>query len=157
LIDYNIIKNIKIFEFLSNEDINKLSGIIEEVILPTNTFIFKEGDIGHEMYCIKKGIVEISKTVVANKRKPIAKLHTGQFFGEMALFDEQPRSANILTLEETLLFKITKKSFSSFLNLYPKIGVKIYKSLVTELCERVRNTDDKIQENIFWGFVSKSR
>ncbi|HPG29319.1 MAG TPA: cyclic nucleotide-binding domain-containing protein [bacterium] len=157
MIDIHLLKNINIFSDLTEDDLTKICGIVEEQSFPENFFIFREGDRGHEMFLIVSGSVEISRNIVADKRKPIVTLHRGQFFGEMTLFDEEPRSANVMTMEKSLFLKITKKSFSNFLELNPVMGFKIYKRFVHELCSRVRITDDKIQERIFWGFVSKTQ
>ena len=102
MIDINLLKNINIFSDLSEGDLIKISGIVEEQSFPENFFIFREGDRGHEMFCIVSGSVEISRNIVADKRKPIVTLHRGQFFGEMTLFDEEPRSANVMTIEKWL-------------------------------------------------------
>jgi len=118
-VDINLLKNINIFSDLNDNDLMKISGIVEEQNFPENFFIFREGDRGHEMFCIVSGSVEISRNIVADKRKPIVTLKPGQFFGEMTIFDEEPRSANVMTLEKSVFLKITKKSFSSFLELNP--------------------------------------
>jgi len=155
--DFKILKTINLFADLDEDELLKLNNIVEVIEVEPHRFVCLEGDTKSDMYCIMSGTVEVSKNIVADKRKPLVTLSAGQFFGEMSLFDNRPRSANVMTLEKTLLFRINHNTFEDFTQLYPNIGQKIYKRFVRELCQRIRVTADKVQERIFWGFVSKSQ
>lgn len=77
--------------------------------------IFREGDLGQEMYIILSGSVEIT---VEREGKPlvIARLGQGDFFGEMAVLEEEPRSGTAVALEPTLVVALTQESFRRLLN-----------------------------------------
>lgn len=91
-----------------------MSGI-ETVNFPAGTIIFKEGDQPDGVYFILSGGVEISRTE-AGAKVPLAKLGTDAVFGEMALIDNQPRSATVTTIAPTQCMKGTKDNFNALMN-----------------------------------------
>jgi len=101
--------------------------------------IFREGDIGTEMYVVHEGRVEILRSV-ASERVQIAILEKGDFFGEMSLLEELPRTATARVLEDTTLIEINGALFDRMLRRNPEIGVRIMR----KLSRRVRETDDSL-------------
>ncbi len=99
--------------------------------------IFEEGDLGTEMYVIHEGRVEILRTV-ANERRQMAVLDKGDFFGEMSLLEELPRSAAARALVDTTLIEINGALFDRMLRRNPEIGVRIMR----KLSRRVRKADE---------------
>ncbi len=99
--------------------------------------VFREGDLGTEMYVIHEGKVEILRTV-ANERLQMAVLEKGDFFGEMSLLEELPRSATARALEDTTLIEINGALFDRMLRRNPEIGVRIMR----KLSRRVREADE---------------
>ncbi|MBI5206931.1 MAG: Crp/Fnr family transcriptional regulator [Candidatus Firestonebacteria bacterium] len=97
--------------------------------------IFKEGDIGEEMYIIQEGEVKITKTVKGTERV-LSYLKTGEFFGEMAVIDKEPRSANVVASQDnTKVIIIHKDVFESQIQKNPKIAMRILKKMSMRLRE----------------------
>ncbi len=107
--------------------------------VPKGEIIFKEGDLGEEMYFIRKGKVKISKGEEANE-KVLAILKDGDFFGEMALIDGSPRSATATAIEDTDLLIIDKESFTAKINENPLIAY-----VMEVLTKRLRTCDEKLK------------
>jgi CRP-like cAMP-binding protein len=101
--------------------------------------VFREGDIGTEMYVVHEGRVEILRTV-ESERVQIAVLEKGDFFGEMSLLEELPRTATARVLEDTTLIEINGALFDRMLRRNPEIGVRIMR----KLSRRVRNADEAL-------------
>ncbi len=99
--------------------------------------VFSEGDLGTEMYVIHEGQVEILRTV-ADERRQMAVLEKGDFFGEMSLLEELPRSATARALVDTTLIEINGALFDRMLRRNPEIGVRIMR----KLSKRVREADE---------------
>jgi len=115
----------------------------------TGDVIFKEGDPGKTMYVIQTGKVEVYTKV--NKQKTVlAELGPGSIFGEMALIDEQPRSASIRALTEVICLEITELRFKYLLENVPEWMQKFFHILVS----RLRVTDQK-QKSLPQYVVSK--
>jgi len=96
--------------------------------------IFREGDLGTEMYVVHQGRVEILRTI-DEERVRIALLEKGDFFGEMSLLEELPRTATARALEETTLIEINGALFDRMLRRNPEIGVRIMRKLSRRLRE----------------------
>ncbi|WP_032913007.1 cyclic nucleotide-binding domain-containing protein [Leptospira santarosai] len=85
------------------------------IFLPGD-IIFRKGDIGHNLYILSEGKVEI---LSKNDAEVIATLSEGQFFGEFALVTEEPRSATVRSVGISELYTLSKEDFLRVLNLYP--------------------------------------
>lgn len=100
--------------------------------------IFKEGEKGDNMYVIQSGKVKITKKT-GDVDLTIATLETGEIFGEMALFDKLPRSANASADGEARVLNIDKKKFFSTVSRDPSLVFKIMEST----SQRIRNLNDE--------------
>lgn len=103
--------------------------------------IFAEGDSGNEMYIIHQGRVSISKRA-KKAEQTLATLLEGDFFGEMALFTDQMRSATATVLESSVILELDRKSFEFMINNNTDFAV----NMIRKLSERLRNADNQIME-----------
>jgi CRP-like cAMP-binding protein len=102
-------------------------------------FIFREGDAGNEMYIIESGLVEILRNVRGSE--PIAVLEPGDFFGEMAILEDQPRFAAARAKGNCRLLKIDREAFAELLQQNFEIAVRIMRKLAM----RLRRTEQNLQ------------
>ncbi len=129
-----VLKDIDLFASLSDEDVVLLANIIEEVSFKKGQDIFKEGDPGEAMYGIIQGAVLVHKG-----NTDLAVLRNKEYFGEMAVLDNEPRSATVTALKDTTLLKLSSDDFYSLL--FDKI--EITKSIFAVLVRRLRETSAK--------------
>jgi CRP-like cAMP-binding protein len=94
--------------------------------------IFREGDLGNEMFIIQSGKVKISKQL-KDGEKTLVILGPGDFFGEMAVIDKDVRSANATALEGSRLIALDEEVFEMHMQSNPKIVKKILKNLTARL------------------------
>jgi CRP-like cAMP-binding protein len=99
-------------------------------------FIFREGDLGTEMFIVAEGKVEISSHV-GDEERILAVLEKGDFFGEMSLLEELPRAASVRALTDLKLLTINGSTFDQMLQGNPEIAVRMMRSL----SRRLRETD----------------
>ena len=93
-----LLSMVDVFTGLEDHELELLSRVAQEVSLPSDTIIFRQGDRGDKMYLVTSGIIEIWKTEGHDiKGSRLARLKQGEIFGEMALFDKEPRSATAIT------------------------------------------------------------
>ena len=104
-----ILKKIPLFEELTEEDHAEIIKHITMQYFPANHLLFEEGGIGDKLYIIKSGMVKVFHP--AEPDKAIAMLGPNEFFGEMALFEDRPRSASTMTTEESEIFLLEKADF----------------------------------------------
>jgi CRP/FNR family cyclic AMP-dependent transcriptional regulator len=98
--------------------------------------IFREGDTGNEMFIIQSGRVRITKNV-KGEDTTLVELGSGDFFGEMAVIDKEPRSANAIAVESSRLIALDEEVFEMHMQTNPKIVKKILKNLT----QRLRNSN----------------
>lgn len=95
--------------------------------------IFREGDMGNEMYIIQSGKVKITKQLKNGEEKTLVILGPGDFFGEMAVIDKDVRSANAVALDASRLIALDEEVFEMHMQTNPKIVKKILKNLTSRL------------------------
>jgi CRP/FNR family transcriptional regulator, cyclic AMP receptor protein len=111
--------------------------------LPKGTVIFSEGEGGHEMFIIHEGRVKITKKIRAMETI-LAELDKGDFFGEMAILEKEPRSATATAATDVKLLVIDEKTFESTIRTNPDVAIRI----MCKMAERLRDADHRI-ENLF--------
>lgn len=104
------------------------------------TAVFKEGDAGGDMYIIESGQVDIVRK--ARGDEPVATLGPGDFFGEMAILEDQPRFASAVARTSTRLLRIERAAFADVLKQNVEIGVRIMRKLAA----RHRRAEQRAQE-----------
>jgi CRP/FNR family cyclic AMP-dependent transcriptional regulator len=103
--------------------------------------IFKEGSTGSEMYLIHSGRVLLSVRQNETREVPLVVLNPGDFFGEMALVDDSPRSATASAVEDdTELIVMDRARFLFMVRQQPEFAL----SLMHTLCRRLRNMDKRL-------------
>ena len=134
------LKNYKIFEDLSNENINLFVDVLEEVKVDKGENFFSEGDAGDSVFLLLKGEVEVNQvlTLSVNKgeidrrEKALIKLSSDDYpqFGEMSMFSEgDRRTANVKAKSNCTLGKVTKENLFSICDKNPDVGYKIMRNL----------------------------
>lgn len=139
------LRRIRLFEGISKKSlIHVLENLQERTYLKGET-IFAEGDIGRALFIVFSGKVTLTKlNAETGKADPLAVVNPGEFFGEMALLEEMPRSAGAGAAEETQVFMLFKTKLESLLFSYPRIGVVIASQLAKILSARLRAKTDKV-------------
>jgi len=103
-------------------------------------YLFREGDAGAEMYIIESGSIAIQRA--ARGSEPLALLEPGDFLGEMAILEDQPRFASALARSDTRLLRIERGAFAELLRQNVEIAIRIMRKLVL----RQRRTELRVSE-----------
>lgn len=104
------------------------------------TLIFREGERGKTMYIIQSGKVRIFKKI-GDIEQTLAVLGPGEFFGEMAILDDKPRSASAEVVEDVKMLEIDDSTFETMIRSNPEIALRIIK----KLSQRLRETNAQIE------------
>lgn len=140
------LRTIPIFEGLGFNDLKKIELIVHKRTFMPNEIIFYERQPGAGMYIIKKGLIKLTKTG-NEERVKISELKDGEFFGEMSLLDEYPRSAEATAVEKTEALGIFRPDLFDLIESNPKLGYKILLRLSKRLASRLRETTEmKLKE-----------
>ena len=102
---------------------------------PANFVIFQEGDPGDGLYVISQGQVQISALLEGGERRVLGRLGPDDFFGEMALLDDGPRSATATTEQPSVLHFIPRESLISLLETSPRLAVRLMREFSLRMRE----------------------
>jgi uncharacterized membrane protein len=138
-----LLANIPLFESLTAEDLASLSGRLEETDYNEGDVIFNQGDEGSSLFLIEDGAVEISYGEGKAKVR-LAALFTGQYFGELSLFDGAPRSATAVAAKRSRLIRLDRKDLVDFVNKNPAAALRI----IAEMSERLRQTNELMSRQV---------
>ena len=130
---------------LSLMEINFLATLSKERKLAPGTYVFREGDQGDHMYIVLDGKVMISKEILGSGEEALAFLERGDYFGEMALIDNQPRSADAKTHEDgAVVLAIPREVLEGILDIQKVSSLRLLTILCNLVAKRLREIDDKL-------------
>jgi CRP-like cAMP-binding protein len=136
---------VPLFVDMSDGELREFEKLIHRRTFKANETIFWEGEPGVGMYIIQRGIVAIFKHAPGEGREELATLRNGDFFGELALLDESPRSATALAKEPSDIIGLFRPDLFELLERKPRLGNKFLFQLATIIGERLKNTNSEMQ------------
>ncbi|RDJ21861.1 Crp/Fnr family transcriptional regulator [Bosea caraganae] len=133
------------FAGLSPEGLESIAQICQQRRLPQRQVLFLKGDAGDGLYAIRRGQIRIGTTDDAGQHMTMSLLGSGDVFGEIALLDGRPRTADAVAIEETEMFFVPRREFLHLLGREPTIAIQ----LIELLCDRLRNMSERMEEGAF--------
>ncbi len=146
-----LLRKIHLFETLTAEELEKIAKVCIRENHAKDTIIFFEGDPGNRCYVIVKGDVRISKFIPNIGEEALAVLKAGDYFGEMALIDNFPRSAHAIANTEIEVLAVSKTDLDKILITDHDLGYKLLWAFTKTLSKRLRETNEKMA-----GFLAMS-
>lgn len=140
------LKQVPLFSNMARPELREFEKLIHRRNFKAGETIFWEGEPGVGMYIIQKGVVSISKYFPQEERKELAVLKDGEFFGELALLDESPRSATALAKEATKILGLFRPDLFSLLDRKPRLGNKFLFQLALIIGERLKHNNSEMQK-----------
>jgi CRP/FNR family cyclic AMP-dependent transcriptional regulator len=138
--ELKLLKNIPLFSELSPGELGDLLELSEKRRYPKGSIVLYKGDEGQVIYLILKGKVNVDLIDENGKEIILSTLKSGNYFGEMSAFDQMPRSATIITVEDSEFLVISQKIITDQIKKSPKIALK----LLSEMSRRLREADEQI-------------
>jgi CRP-like cAMP-binding protein len=137
------LRGIQIFCGLSVSEMASVASVTEEAIYPPGRILINKGDIWNKLYLIVSGEVSVVECPEGHgdPTEELYRIGAGECVGEMALFDDVPRSVSIQTTEESRFLVLHKQAFEEMVQEYPEIAISICK----DLSARLRKLHHKIQ------------
>jgi CRP/FNR family cyclic AMP-dependent transcriptional regulator len=134
------LRRVPLFAELSDEEIERVADLARERAYPKGSVILFEDDPGDALYVVATGSVKVVLIGEDGREVILSVLKEGDFFGEMALIDDEPRSAHVIAMEDSNLLVLRREDFQHRLREAPGMAV----GLLHALSRRLREADDKI-------------
>ena len=138
------LKTVPFFNELAHRQLKTVSGIMFERNFEADEIIFAEGQPGAALFLILDGKVAVEMCRQRNTTI-LAILEKGAFFGEMALLNEAPRSANARSLERTYTLALYRNDLSRLIQRDPQTACQIYRAIASIVGDRLRSTNELMQ------------
>lgn len=138
------IARIALFQGLSAKSLARVASIATAQRYPVGTVLFRAGDVGDRLYLITEGRVRISREVPGMGEEALAIMGAGDYFGEMAVIDPAPRSADAHVHEACSVLEIRKDEMEHLLLVHRDLAYEVLWNVVRTLTVRLRDTTDKV-------------
>jgi CRP-like cAMP-binding protein len=132
-----MLERVPIFSSLTKRELRSIASFSKERKFQAGQTIVREGESGAGFYLLIEGTAQVRRG-----GKVLSRLGEGQFFGEMTLLDEQPRSADVVATEPTRCLVFTVWDFHGMIRTYPKMAREIMK----EMAHRLRQTNQAFSQ-----------
>jgi len=130
---------IELFEGLPSDQLTKLAEHMRQRVYPAGAIVVNEGDEAHGMFIVDSGALKVFVTEENGKEVTLSLLGPEDYFGELALLDDAPRSASVITVEKTTLLQISRADFNEVIAAHPACMQIIMRNLVGRIRELTDN------------------
>ena len=134
------LRRVPLFKHLVPDELSRVGVAARERAYPKNSVILFEDDPGDSLFVVVTGQVKVVLIGEDGREVILAVLGQGDFFGEMSLIDDEPRSAHVIAMEDSNLLVLRREDFQTALREHPRIAL----GLLRALSRRLRHADDKI-------------
>ena len=143
--DAQLLKKVALFEGLTQGQLAKVASIAQARSYEVGAHLFREGEAGHEVFILLSGKVRISNSVPGIGEEALAILEPGQYFGEMALIEDGPRSADAIAHTPCSVRVIEREALDQLMFTDKDLAYVLLWTFVRTLSGRLRETNDKIK------------
>jgi len=134
-----------LFGALEPAQLKRIGSFARRHPVHSGTTIFSKGDAGNSLFSVCAGTVKITVPSIDGREAMFNLLHAGEIFGEIALLDGQPRTADAVALTDCELMVIERRDFLNFVHAEPAVALKI----IELLCQRLRWSSQHLEELVF--------
>lgn len=135
-----VLRSVPLFRQVAEPDLLALAQLVREHQHAKGAVIVLHGDAGEALFLIRSGQVKVTVASEDGREVILSVLGPGSFFGEMALVDDEPRSAHVIAMEDTTILQLRREDFRNRLKAAPELAI----ALLRELSRRLRRADDTI-------------
>ena len=144
------LRRVKIFADMSDADLARFLTFMEVQTVQQWTSIVNQGDHGDAMFLVLEGEVRV-RLMIENRETTLVTLAAGDFFGEVSLFDQGPRSADVIANTQAVLLKISHTAFTNLSKAAPELAAPVLLSIGKTLTGRIRADNKRYRESLMFG------
>lgn len=145
------LQTVKIFSQLRISELDQLARYLNPLEFAAGDVICRQDEPGEELFLIRDGETSVRIATKEGDAREIARLAGGEFFGEMAIFENAPRSATIIALEDSRAYALSKENFLNMIQFYPITATNIMRAILRETDNRLRESGNFVSQMLEWG------
>ena len=146
-----LLRHVRLFAGLSEEDLEAIAEVSVSRRYQAGEVVFREGDGGDTCYIVRSGLARAVRQHSDGRSITLSHFGPGDIFGELAMFDEEPRSATVDVIDALEAMAIPGRDMQRLMREYPEIAVK----LNTALAQRLRATNERLARQSFQTVQSR--
>jgi CRP/FNR family transcriptional regulator len=146
-----LLRRIPVFAGVSEDDLASVAAVSVARRLDTGAIVFREGDYGDTCYVVRSGVARAIRVHPDGRSITLAHFGPGDIFGELAIFDVEPRAATVETIEPTEVIAIPGRDIQRLMREYPEIAVMLSAALAV----RLRATNERLARQSFQTVQSR--
>jgi hypothetical protein len=141
------LRRMKIFAQMRDEQLERFIQFVEVVPVRQWAELVRQGEIGDAMYLVLEGELRV-RIMISGKETTLVTLGSGEFFGEISLFDHGPRSADVVANQDSVLLKITAASVEKLLADAPELAAPFLFAIINTLTARIRADNKRYSDSV---------
>lgn len=157
MISASLLRRVDILANLNDDELEILHGFLEETDCGADDTVFNQGEEGRDLYIVSEGRVAIRVSTQDGSSIDVAVLGPGDFFGEMAIFEDAPRSATCVMIDGGRLYRLRKGDFFALMDQYPRTAIKMMYRMVAITTSRLNTTSSFLSDLVQWGEGARRR
>jgi len=150
-----MLRHVSLFQHLTDVQLEELATQTRELTFRKHAILMTEGDLGESMYIIKSGSVKVYVSDDEGRELVLYEQGTGAVIGDIALLDDEPRSASVSTLEASTALMIGKHAFLASLRNSPEMAINIIRSLTQRLRDATDGSRSLALDNVYRRLADK--
>lgn len=150
-----LLRHVDLFGHLTETQLQELAAQTRELNFRKHAILMTEGDIGESMYVVKSGSVKVYVSDDDGHELVLYQQGVGAVIGDIALLDDEPRSASVSTLEPSTALMIGKQAFLGCLRQSPEMAINIIRSLTQRLRDATEGSRSLALDNVYRRLADK--
>lgn len=151
-----MLRRVKILSEMPEQQLGRFVNFMEVLRVRQFQDIVKQGDRGDSMFLVLEGEVRV-RLMIAGKETTLATLNAGDFFGDISLFDQGPRSADVVANNDCVLLKIATDNFHALTREAPEVAAPFLMGICRTLTSRMRADNKRYRDTINFARASAPR
>lgn len=135
---------------LSEEEARVLTDCSRPRAFKVDETVLEQGQLNGSLFVVLTGLLHVRRRA-EGRSVLLGRLEPGAFFGDISIFDPGPTTADVIGVGPGTLIEITSEHLDQFMAVQPGAAARLLRALLEEMAHRLRRTDERLVEAIFWG------
>ena len=150
------LRSVELLKTMDDQQLGRFAQFMEVAKVEKFDAVVAEGDPGDAMYLVLVGSLRV-RQMIGQKETVITMLKPGEVFGDISLFDDGPRSADVIANEDSVLLKITESTFDALTQKMPEVATPLLMALGRSMAGRIRADNERHKQDLLVMQATKTR
>lgn len=146
-VEIGMLRRVKILAGFTDEELQRILDLLEVVTVSQWAYVVRKGEHGDAMFMVLQGELRV-RLMIDGRESILTTLGAGDLFGEISLFDQGPRSADVLANLDSLLIKVSSAAFEKLMAQAPDLAARFLLATTRTLTARIRLDNKRYQDSI---------